>query len=98
MNNQFIIDNFGMFLITSPKFICNIDMSENIKALVAKLEIPIQNCSVSPSEYWDVPELRAIMENNFNTLDVPFSLMPDNVNLANTGEILNKLLGNDDNN
>lgn len=95
---QFIIDNFGMFLITSPKFICNIDMSNNIKQLINLLEQPIKNCEVSPSKYWDIPELREIIEKNLNFLDIPFCAMPDNVNLANTGEILNRILSNENNN
>ena len=50
--NRFIIDHFGMFLITTPKFISHITITDDIKSLIKSLEIPISNASTSPSEYW----------------------------------------------
>jgi hypothetical protein len=60
--NQFIIDNFGLFLITCPNFISHIKFSE-VKELVKQLEEPMNNSEVTPSKYWSKdPELKHIME------------------------------------
>lgn len=91
--SKFIIDNFGMFLITSDKFVCNITITDSIKNLLSELEEPIKNSTKSPSKYWEEPELKSIMQ-KFDILDIPFTMMPDKVNLADTGEILNNILNN----
>ena len=91
--NRFIIDHFGMFLITTPKFISHITITDDIKSLIKSLEIPISNATTSPSEYWDdkTSNMKQIML-DFNVDDLPFEIMPDRVDLANTGDILNKIL------
>ena len=91
--NRFIIDHFGMFLITTPKFISHITITDDIKSLIKSLEIPISNATTSPSEYWDdkTSNMKQIML-DFNVDDLPFEIMPDGVDLANTGDILNKIL------
>lgn len=89
--NQFIIDHFGMFLITTPKFVSNVVVDDSIKELIASLEESMINTDKSPSKYWEDETMRNIME-NFDIQNIPFEMMPDHVDLANTGEILNKLL------
>lgn len=49
--NKFIIDNFGLFLITCPNFVGHIKFSD-IKDLVKRLEIPMNKSVVTPSKYW----------------------------------------------
>lgn len=49
--NKFIIDHFGLFLITCPNFVGHVKFSE-VKDLVKELEEPIRNSEVSPSKYW----------------------------------------------
>ncbi len=87
--NKFIIDHFGMFLITTPKFVCHITMTDDIMKLIDTLEEPISNTTSSPSKYWD--DMKDIML-NFDVDDLPFEMMPDSVDLADTGEILNSIL------
>lgn len=88
--NKFVIDHFGMFLITTPKFICHVTLNSNIKQLINTLEEPISNCNKSPSEYWNT-DMKQIML-NFDMDDLPFEMMPDAVDLANTEQILNNIL------
>lgn len=60
--NQFIIDNFGLFLITCPNFVGHVKFSD-IHDLVMTLEDPMNNSEVSPSKYWSKdPILKQIME------------------------------------
>ena len=88
---NFIVDHFGMFLITTPKFVCNITVNEDISNLISKLEPIIQNTDKSPSQYWSDKNLKEIML-SFDIDDIPFEMMPDNVDLADTGKILNCIL------
>lgn len=60
--NQFIIDNFGLFLITCPNFVGHIKFSD-IKDLVKSLEEPMNISEVTPSKYWSKDfRLKTIME------------------------------------
>ena len=60
--NQFIIDNFGLFLITCPNFVGHIKFSD-IKDLVKSLEEPMNRSEVTPSKYWSKDfRLKTIME------------------------------------
>lgn len=60
--NQFIIDNFGLFLITCPNFVGHIKFSD-IKDLVKSLEDPMNRSEVTPSKYWSKDfRLRTMME------------------------------------
>lgn len=60
--NQFIIDNFGLFLITCPNFVGHIKFSD-IKDLVTSLEDPMNRSEVTPSKYWSKDfKLRTLME------------------------------------
>lgn len=60
--NQFIIDNFGLFLITCPNFVGHIKFSD-IKDLVTSLEDPMNRSEVTPSKYWSKDfRLKTIME------------------------------------
>lgn len=60
--NQFIIDNFGLFLITCPNFVGHIKFSD-IKDLVKSLEDPMNRSEVTPSKYWSKDfKLRTLME------------------------------------
>jgi hypothetical protein len=88
--NQFIIDNFGLFLITCPNFVGHIKFSD-IKDLVTSLEEPMNRSEVTPSKYWskDVV-LRSIME-NWNPENV--SLIPtEKYDTTETQKILNEIL------
>ena len=60
--NQFIIDNFGLFLITCPNFVGHIKFLD-IKDLVTSLEEPMNRSEVTPSKYWSKDfRLKTIME------------------------------------
>ena len=60
--NQFIIDNFGLFLITCPNFVGHIKFSD-IKDLVTSLEEPMNRSEVTPSKYWSKDfRLKTLME------------------------------------
>ena len=88
--NKFIIDHFGLFLITCPNFVGHVKFSE-IKDLVKSLEEPMNNSEVTPSKYWskDVV-LRSIME-NWNPENV--SLIPtEKYDTTETQKILNEIL------
>lgn len=88
--NQFIIDNFGLFLITCPNFVCHVKFSE-IKDLVLSLEEPMNNSEVTPSKYWSKdPELKHIME-AWNAEDV-LVCPTENYNTTNTEQILKGIL------
>ena len=88
--NQFIIDNFGLFLITCPNFVCHVKFSE-IKDLVLSLEEPMNNSEVTPSKYWSKdPELKHIME----TWDAEDVLVcpTEKYDTTNTEQILKEIL------
>ena len=88
--NQFIIDNFGLFLITCPNFVGHVKFSD-VKDLVKSLEEPMNNSEVSPSKYWsDDKELKAIME-RWNPGDV--ALIPtEQYDTTDTQKILEEIV------
>lgn len=90
--NKFIIDNFGLFLITCPNFVCHVKFSE-IKDLVKSLEEPMNNSEVTPSKYWSKDSmLRGIME-SWNSENV--SLIPtEKYDTTDTHKILNEIIIN----
>lgn len=88
--HQFIIDNFGMFLISSPRFVAYINYDDNVKQLIDKLEPLMVESKVSPSNYIKDDEMSILMD-NFNVDDYTFTLMPNEVNLQDTGRILQEL-------
>lgn len=59
--NQFIVDHFGLFLITCPNFVGHIKFS-TVKDLVLSLETPMNESLVTPSKYWSDLKLKKIME------------------------------------
>lgn len=88
--NQFIIDNFGLFLITCPNFVGHVKFSD-VKDLVKSLEEPMNNSEVSPSKYWGSDkELKAIME-RWNPGDV--ALIPtEQYDTTDTQKILEEIV------
>ena len=88
--NQFIIDNFGLFLITCPNFVGHVKFSD-VKDLVKSLEEPMNNSEVSPSKYWSGDkELKAIME-RWNPGDV--ALIPtEQYDTIDTQKILEEIV------
>lgn len=88
--NKFIIDNFGLFLITCPNFVGHVKFSD-IKDLVASLEEPMNHSEVTPSKYWSKdPELKRIME-EWNPENV--SLIPtDKYDTTDTQKVLNEII------
>lgn len=88
--NQFIIDNFGLFLITCPNFVGHVKFSD-VKDLVKSLEEPMNNSEVSPSKYWSCDkELKAIME-RWNPGDV--ALIPtEQYDTTDTQKILEEIV------
>jgi hypothetical protein len=88
--NQFIIDNFGLFLITCPNFVGHVKFSD-VKDLVKSLEEPMNNSEVSPSKYWSSDkELKAIME-RWNPGDV--ALIPtEQYDTTDTQKILEEIV------
>lgn len=88
--NQFIIDNFGLFLITCPNFVGHIKFTD-IKDLVTSLEEPMNNSEVTPSKYWSKDlTLREIMD-KWNPENV--SLIPtEKYDTTDTQKILNEIL------
>lgn len=88
--NQFIIDNFGLFLITCPNFVGHVKFSD-VKDLVKSLEEPMNNSEVSPSKYWSCDkELKAIME-RWNPGDV--ALIPtEQYDTTDTQKVLEEIV------
>ena len=88
--NKFIIDNFGLFLITCPNFVGHVKFSD-VKDLVKSLEEPMNNSEVSPSKYWSGDkELKAIME-RWNPGDV--ALIPtEQYDTTDTQKILEEIV------
>lgn len=88
--NQFIIDNFGLFLITCPNFVGHVKFSD-IRDLVITLEEPMNNSEVSPSKYWSKdPILKQIME-QWNPENV-FLIPTDQYDTTDTQQILNEII------
>lgn len=88
--NQFIIDNFGLFLITCPNFVGHVKFSD-IKDLVISLEQPMNDSKVSPSKYWTKDYiLRQIME-DWNPENV-FLIPTDQYDTTDTQRILNEII------
>lgn len=88
--NQFIIDNFGLFLITCPNFVGHVKFSD-IHDLVITLEEPMNNSEVSPSKYWSKdPILKQIME-QWNPENV-FLIPTDQYDTTDTQRILNEII------
>lgn len=88
--NKFIIDNFGLFLITCPNFVGHVKFSD-IKSLIQELEQPIQESLVTPSKYWSKDiKLKEIMEqwNPENVILIP----TEQYNTTDTQLILNDIL------
>jgi len=88
--NKFIIDNFGLFLITCPNFVGHIKFSD-IKDLVTSLEEPMNRSEVTPSKYWTKDfRLRTLME-QWNPENV--SLIPtEKYDTTDTQKILQEIL------
>lgn len=88
--NQFIIDNFGLFLITCPNFVGHVKFSD-IKDLVISLEQPMNDSKVSPSKYWTKDYiLRQIME-DWDPENV-FLIPTDQYDTTDTQRILNEII------
>ena len=88
--NKFIVDNFGLFLITCPNFVGHIKFSE-VKDLVESLKEPINKAQHSPSKYWDKEaEMKEIM-NAWDAENV--SLIPtEKYDTTDTQKILQEIL------
>jgi hypothetical protein len=88
--NQFIIDHFGLFLITCPNFVGHIKFSD-VKDLVAVLEEPMNKSEFTPSKYWSKdPELKQIMD-TWDPENV--SLIPtEKYDTTDTQKILNEII------
>ena len=88
--NQFIVDHFGLFLITCPNFVGHIKFSD-VKDLVTSLEGPMNESKVTPSKYWSKdPVLKGIME-AWNPENV--SLIPtEKYDTTDTQKVLNEII------
>lgn len=88
--NQFIIDNFGLFLITCPNFVGHVKFVD-IKDLVISLEEPMNRSEVTPSKYWSKDfRLRTLMD-AWNPENV--SLIPtEQYDTTDTHKILNEII------
>jgi hypothetical protein len=88
--NQFIIDNFGLFLITCPNFVGHVKFSD-VKDLVKSLEEPMNQTEATPSKYWTKDSvLKNIME-AWNPENV--SLIPtDKYDTTDTQKVLNEII------
>lgn len=88
--NKFIIDHFGLFLITCPNFVGHVKFSD-VKDLVKSLEEPMNNSKVTPSKYWsDDPTLRSIMD-NWNIDEVELIPTKD-YDTTDTQKVLNEIV------
>lgn len=90
---DFIIDNFGLFLMTNEVFVSNVDLDDKVQELLNRLEPLVLDTEKSPSKYWEDHRMRAVME-SFDVMDYPFDFMKQSVDIMNTGEILNNHLKN----
>jgi hypothetical protein len=88
--NKFIVDHFGLFLITCPNFVGHVKFTD-VKDLVTSLEEPMNQSKVTPSKYWDKdPVLKRIME-DWNPENV--SLIPtDKYDTTDTQRILKEMI------
>ena len=88
--NQFIVDHFGLFLITCPNFVGHIKFSD-VKDLVAVLEEPMNKSAFTPSKYWSKdPDLKRIMD-TWDPENV--SLIPtEKYDTTDTQRILNEII------
>ena len=88
--NQFIIDHFGLFLITCPNFVGHIKFSD-VKDLVAVLEEPMNKSAFTPSKYWSKDsDLKRIMD-TWDPENV--SLIPtEKYDTTDTQKILNEII------
>ena len=88
--NQFIIDNFGLFLITCPNFVGHVKFSD-IKDLVKSLEEPMNQSKYTPSKYWSKDStLKSIMD-DWNPENV--ALIPsEKYDTTDTQQILNEII------
>lgn len=88
--NQFIIDNFGLFLITCPNFVGHVKFTD-IKDLVMSLEEPMNRSEVTPSKYWSKDfRLKTLME-AWNPENV--SLIPtEQYDTTDTHKILTEII------
>ena len=88
---DFIIDNFGLFIMTNEVFISNVEVNEKVQELLNTLEPLVLETDKSPSKYWEDPRMRTVME-SFDVMDYPFDFMKRNADIMNTGTILNGIL------
>lgn len=88
--NQFIVDHFGLFLITCPNFVGHIKFSD-VRDLVAVLEEPMNKSEFTPSKYWSKDsELKRIMD-TWDPENV--SLIPtEKYDTTDTQKILNEII------
>ncbi len=93
---DFIISNFGLFLMTNEKFVSHITIDDKVQKLLDTLEPLILKTDKSPSEYWDDEEMKEVMK-AFDVMDYSFDTITG-LNLANTGEILNNIFKKDEQN
>ena len=77
--------------MTNEVFVSHVVIDDKVQELLDALEPLILETDKSPSNYWDDPKLREIME-SFDVLDYPFERMDKNVDIADTGKILNNIL------
>ena len=92
-SRDYIVNNFGLFLMTNERFVSNIDMDDKVRTLLDELEPLVLDTDKSPSKYWEDHRMRAVME-SFDVMDYPFDFMKQSVDIMNTGEILNNHLKN----
>lgn len=88
--NQFIIDNFGLFLITCPNFVGHVKYSD-IKDLINELEEPMNQSKVTPSKYWSKDMILKNIIEAWNPENV--SLIPtEQYDTTDTHKILNEII------
>ena len=88
--NQFIIDNFGLFLITCPNFVGHVKFSD-VKDLVKSLEEPMNQTEFTPSKYWTKDAVLKNMMEVWNPENV--SLIPtDKYDTTDTQKVLNEII------
>jgi hypothetical protein len=88
--NQFIIDNFGLFLITCPNFVGHVKFTD-IKDLVMSLEEPMNKSEVTPSKYWSKDLILKTLMEAWNPENV--SLIPtEQYDTTDTHKILTEII------
>lgn len=88
--NEFIIDNFGLFLITCPNFVGHVKFSD-VKTLVNKLEKPMNESKVTPSKYWSKDKVLRSIIDKWNPDNV-FLIPTEKYDTTDTQKILNEIL------